>query len=147
MGVQLQTLVGATIKRAGKFGESLFFLTDRGVFQGTPYGDCCANCYVQHVSGTDALAAGAVVHSVEDIELPPVPDDEKSDEVSEVWGHRITTSMGVCSIEMRVDHNGYYGGSLEFGPGPWPGKPHEDCLAHPELGSACGCLGEVLDDF
>lgn len=144
----LQDLVGATMRYAIKQEDNLFLLTDRGVYKAEPEGDCCANCYIQHISGTDALARGAVVRSVEDIELPPIPDSEKQDDGDDVWGHRITTTKGICSIEMRVTHNGYYGGTLNFGlVSSWPGKPHDDCLEHPELGAACGCLGGALDDF
>lgn len=117
MGGHIEELVGATIERVtfDKSSGTLFFATDRGVYRGDPEGDCCSYCYVQHVSGTDALAKGAVVMAVEGIDdLPPVPPDEVND-VTDNWGHRITTTKGVCSIEMRVDHNGYYGGWLNFG--------------------------------
>lgn len=140
-------MIGATILAATKDDEDLLFMTDRGLYKASPYGDCCANCYVQHISGTDALAPGAVITGVEDIELPPVPDDEQND-VSDVWGHRIVTDKGICSIEMRVDHNGYYGGSLDVTlSDAWPPKVHDDCREHPALGVACGCFGKVLDDF
>lgn len=143
-------LVGAKILAASlgdHAGEILLFMTDRGLFTATPYGDCCANCYIQHVSGTWALAPGAVVAAVEDIELSPVPDDEKNDEASDVWGHRIVTDKGICSIEMRVDHSGYYGGSLDFAlTEGWPDHVHTDCQQCPELLAACGCW-KVLDDF
>ena len=116
MDGHIDALIGATIKRAtfDKSDGCLYFDTDRGVFRGEPIGDCCACCYVQHVSGADALASGAVVTSTEDLDLPPVPDDEVSGTVTDNWGHRITTTKGTCSIEMRVDHNGYYGGSLHL---------------------------------
>ena len=104
------------------------FATDAGDFVATSNGDCCARCYVQHVSGSDALAPGATVRSVEDIEAPPVPKDADSYVVSDTWGHRITTDKGVCTIEMRVDHNGYYGGSLDLTEyeGVLAGKPLDD---------------------
>lgn len=46
-----------------------------------------------------------VVRDVEDLTLPQPSFDK-------VWGHRILTSKGICTIEMRVDHNGYYSGWL-----------------------------------
>lgn len=33
--------------------------------------------------------------------------------MTDTLGHCVTTNKIVCSIEMRVNHNGYYGGSLE----------------------------------
>ena len=111
----IKQLLGTTIEQATyeKSSGCLFFATDRGVFKGEPWGECCSSCYVQHVSGADALSKGAIVTSVDDItDLPPVPESEVND-VIDNWGHRITTTKGVCSIEMRLDHNGYYGGALD----------------------------------
>ena len=65
---------------------------------------------MQHVEGADSLL-GAFVHSVEDISLPDVEDPC---DVSDVWGHKVRIDKGYFVIEMRVDHNGYYGGSLYF---------------------------------
>lgn len=125
--MNLKDLVGAKMVAAWEHGGDLFFVTDKGTFQGTPYGDCCASCYVQHISGAEALAEGAEVLEVEDIELPAVEDPV---EVSDVWGHKLKTTKGYCTIEMRVDHNGYYGGSLDWsacdGGIPKDAKPLED---------------------
>jgi hypothetical protein len=148
----LEMLVGARVLVAMMRDGSLYFATERGIYRASPEGDCCANCYVQHVSGTDALAPGAIIAAVEDIVLPPVAEEERTDEVSFVWGHRITTDKGICSIEMRVDHNGYYGGNLSVCLLPEETtRVHDDCLAHSRLAAACGCLGKafgkVLDDF
>jgi len=83
-------------------------------FKLTPEGDCCASCYIQHVSGAEALY-DAMIFEVETIDSSPEmqAQDTDTDCVSESWGHRIRTSKGYCTIEMRLDHNGYYGGSLE----------------------------------
>ncbi len=110
--MNFEKMIGTEIRGVAYKGDTLYISTNCGVFVCTPEGDCCASCYIQHISGTEALAVGAVIASVEDIELPDVPDDERSDEVSHVWGHKIRTDKGWCSIEMRVDHNGYYGGWL-----------------------------------
>ena len=127
-GTKIQKLTGKKVNVATWDGERLYFATDAGDFVATSNGDCCARCYVQHVSGSDALAPGATVRSVEDIEAPPVPKDADSYVVSDTWGHRITTDKGVCTIEMRVDHNGYYGGSLDLTEyeGVLAGKPLDD---------------------
>jgi hypothetical protein len=76
-----------------------------------PYGDCCANCYVQHVDGADALM-DATIKNIQDLDIPVPSDEEDEYSTVEAWGHRIITDKGVCTIEMRVVHNGYYGGSL-----------------------------------
>lgn len=126
-GDTLQSLVGAKMIAARWDGENLYFVTDRGTFKGRPEGDCCAHCYVQHVSGTDALAEGAIVNATELI--GGTSTQAEYGDVSDTWGHRIRTSKGICSIEMRVDHNGYYGGALEFGrcdSAPVAAKPLDD---------------------
>jgi hypothetical protein len=110
--------IGEALKPGTRINEVLFhegdlwFSTPDGFIKAEPEGDCCASCYVQHIDGADALQ-GATVAEVESIELPPVPDSEQCD-VSDVWGHKIRTDKGHCTIEMRVDHNGYYGGELVF---------------------------------
>lgn len=53
----------------------------------------------------------ASVLAVEDLELEDVPESTE-DHVIEVWGHRIITNIGICTISMRVEHTGYYGGRL-----------------------------------
>jgi hypothetical protein len=74
-----------------------------------PRGQCCAYCFIQHVSGADALKNGVIL----EVETIDGAHEEISDyEVADSWGHRIRTDKGICSIEMRVEHNGYYGGSL-----------------------------------
>lgn len=110
--MNFQKMIGAEILGVAYKGETLYISTNCGVFVCTPEGDCCAQCYIQHISGTDALAKGAVIASVEDITLPDVEQGEF--DASDVWGHRIITDKGHCSIEMRVDHNGYYGGWLSI---------------------------------
>lgn len=143
----IEILVGAKMQFATEIGDDLYLMTDRGLYRLSPEGECCSHCYIQHVNGAWALARGAVISSVENIELPPVPEEEAND-VSDVWGHRITTDKGNCSIEMRLDHNGYYGGSLDVSlVTAWPQGVHSDCAEHPELGMACGCLGKTLEDF
>jgi hypothetical protein len=124
-----EALVWKTIRKATKHGDDLFVETSDGSFRLSPWGDCCSSCYVQHVSGTDALAEGAVVAYVEDIDVEPRAEDEDcGGEVVDTWGHRITTSKGVCSIEMRLEHNGYYGGALQVTrvAGPIPGIALDD---------------------
>lgn len=112
-----EKLEGLEIVDARYDGDSIFLnLKDGRFITMTPYGDCCANCYVQHVSGSEALV-GATITRMEDIEsnLSPEEAEEVSDyNVVDAWGHLLVTNKGRCSIEMRVSHNGYYGGSLNF---------------------------------
>lgn len=143
----LEVLVGSTIHYVTIGNGELWFFTSEGIFHAIPEGECSASCYIPHISGTDALA-GAIVSGVEGIATESYTDGE--DSFSDEWGHRILTNKGICSIEMCLDHNGYYGGSLEVEKVeasrlPW--EAHTDCLEAFELGAECGCLGTRLEDF
>lgn len=81
-----------------------------------PWGDCCANCFVQHVVMGCALK-NAIIRRVEDMtfsESYVKEAEENACESVDIFGHVIHTDRGSCSIEMRVEHNGYYGGSLNI---------------------------------
>ncbi len=66
----LEQLVGAKLLDARYDGTSIFLNTTTGSIALTPEGDCCARCYVQHVSFAFALV-DAVVAKVEQIESEP----------------------------------------------------------------------------
>jgi hypothetical protein len=89
----------------------LYMATHVGVVRMRPYGECCAGCYIQHISNSDALRKSVVLR-VE--EVGSERTNSQHGDVSDVWGHVLHTDKGTCTIEMRVDHNGYYGGSLEL---------------------------------
>jgi hypothetical protein len=111
----LRGLVGRTILQARKAPSGELFLSLSGgeAIKLVPYGDCCSHCYIQHVSGADALQGGTVAR-VEDIASDPTDAERAAaSEVVDGFGHRITTNHGVCTIDMRLEHNGYYGGSLD----------------------------------
>lgn len=106
----------------------IYLETDKGVFILSPYGDCCAHCYVEAVEGTEALQ-GATILRVEDLQVPQPPQSNDCYDILEAWGHRIVTDKGICTIEMRVSHNGYYGGWMEvdrIDSIPKDAKPLED---------------------
>lgn len=73
-------------------------------------GDCCASCYIQHVSGVDNLI-GAEILSAENAEWKDISSGEEY-EVTESMGTNIKTTKGYVTFESRVEHNGYYGGYI-----------------------------------
>ncbi len=123
---EFEQLIGWIVLNAFYDGDSIYLCTYKGVVKLSPHGDCCATCYVQHVAGADALR-NSVVTRIEHITMPTLVDHEYND-VSDLWGHVIYTDKGTCSIEMRVDHNGYYGGELR-------------------IGRCADPMGKILDDF
>lgn len=80
-------------------------------FQLTPWGDCCSQCYITDVCTSEALE-GATIEDIETLESVRTSTDTYGD-VSDCWGYRFITDKGICTVGMRLDHNGYYGGSLE----------------------------------
>lgn len=108
----LRDLVGLKINKAYRTPEGFVLDTSMGTLVAYPEGDCCSQCSITDMCFTEALE-GAIIKEIEDMSLP-APAAQSGDDVVDVWGHRIHTDKGICTIGMRLDHNGYYGGSLHF---------------------------------
>jgi hypothetical protein len=104
-------LTGRRILTAHLADGSVYLTTADGLtIQLEPEGDCCANAFFQHVDCSEALT-DAVVSEVQDLEWSSSEDGDSK--TVDVWGHRIHTSRGICTFDMRTEHNGYYSGRLE----------------------------------
>jgi hypothetical protein len=119
--LNMDYLAGKVVTDARYDGENIYLnlANEGGCITLIPYGDCCANCYILNVDGSEALF-GATIEAVQDLECFLTPEEEEnlSDYTCiDAWGHRILTNKGICTIEMRVSHNGYYGGSLTVSQG------------------------------
>lgn len=84
-------------------------------------GECCNVVYINHMSGVNAvgdgnpfdLLRGALVLEVEDKQwVDVVNTDEESYEVIEDGFFTIKTDRGYIDLEVRNEHNGYYGGHV-----------------------------------
>lgn len=73
------------------------------------YGDCCAYPYIESFDNKDWLINQEVI-SAEHFYLDSVGDDD----VIDYHRYEISSRKGTASIEFRVSHNGYYGGSINF---------------------------------
>ena len=105
-----EVIIGKTIARALWTGlDIVLCLSDGTTNTLTPDGDCCSRCFINDVDGAEALKGGTLIR-VEDLEL--VKGDQNEDDVIDRWGHRLITDKGICTIGMRLEHNGYYGGTL-----------------------------------
>lgn len=113
----VKDIVGLKIDKAYRTEHGFILETNEGLLELTPDGDCCSECTLTDMDFTNVLFDAEVL-KVEDLELPKVPnseDPERSDNshnVTDVWGYRIHTTKGICTIGMRLDHNGYYSGKL-----------------------------------
>ncbi len=54
-----------------------------------------------------------MVTSIEDVTSEATAEEYDAAEVLTVLAHVITTTRGACTIDMRLNSNGYYGGSLD----------------------------------
>jgi hypothetical protein len=111
--MNLKRLIHIKIIKSFFDNGMIYLQTDSEVYKLEPYGECCAVCFIQHIESSDILNDSIIV-DVDDIELKELEQEEHDGDIVEIWGHRIITTKGICTIEMRVDHNGYYGGSLDL---------------------------------
>jgi len=106
-----QLLKGQTIVRAmhSKSEDAIGFeLASEQIMAWTPEGDCCAYAYFQHVNNPDALRG--LVRSVDVGETDYDGGERGEGDHTDTWITTISTGHGSCQIEMRCEHNGYYGG-------------------------------------
>jgi hypothetical protein len=81
-------------------------------------GDCCSETWIAEVLNLSALI-GHTVQNVEELELPisssSEPDPRSRQEYDELYGYRLDTEAGSCTIVFRNSSNGCYGGWVERG--------------------------------
>jgi hypothetical protein len=101
---------------------SLAFRTIDGDLLGYyTHGDCCNTVYINHFQGADVvgkgntfdLLRGALVLGAEDKEWVTQEAEEDVYEVIEDGFFTIKTDRGYIDLEVRNEHNGYYGGHVE----------------------------------
>lgn len=76
-------------------------------------GDCCAHCFMAHVSGYQRYFTILDAQSSEWIETSSESDRESCN-VKAQMGLKIKTNKGYFDIDIRVEHNGYYGRKVEL---------------------------------
>ncbi len=112
MSANLSDLVGRTIVEVRRSaddysiclvdstGEAHYFVAE---------GECCAHAYVEAVESPEFLLGRVTAVSEDDAPR----QSGGSDDALDVTFYRLSTAAGTCTIELRVEHNGYYGGCLE----------------------------------
>lgn len=110
--LDIDALVGRTILEASinSTKDFVYLKTDKGSLYLTWVGDCCANCYIEHIDGADRLV-GSVIASAENTEWIVAKIGEMGDTM-ESMGTKFKTNKGYVTVETRVEHNGYYGGMI-----------------------------------
>lgn len=85
--------------------------TDKGDVFLSWWGDCCSLCYLAHISGSEVLK-DATILDVQHSEWEDIGGDGYY--VMEKMGSTIKTIKGWVTLETRLEHNGYYGGTIEI---------------------------------
>lgn len=107
----MEKLIGRKILSA-KINQSkdiVILETDKGNLYLEWYGDCCAHCYLANVAGADSLVGSTILEAYN---ADWIASKEGEYDVVESMGTNIKTTKGYVSFESRVEHNGYYSGSL-----------------------------------
>lgn len=113
--MNLNELVGKRINKIliNETKDILIFYTYNELYYMTFVGDCCAHCFMAHVSGYQRYFTILDAESSEWGETSSKSDRE-SCEVKEQMGVKIKTDKGYLDIDTRVEHNGYYGGEVKL---------------------------------
>lgn len=112
MKLEMENLVGRKVLSAkiNKEKNLIVLETDKHSLYLTWEGDCCADCYLAHVSGSDALI-GATIIEANNTSWRVIKEQHEC-EVTESMGTRIKTDKGYVTFETRLEHNGYYSGNI-----------------------------------
>lgn len=90
--------------------------TTAGEWAFRTFAECCANAYIHEPETVNAEAAGIVgqrIVSAEVVDGPSSSDYDLPDAVRDVRFYRLRTERDTLTVTLYVDHNGYYGGSLD----------------------------------
>lgn len=92
--------------------DRLVIITDKSKFILTPEGDCCAYAYIHDY---DQDAARAICgHMVYKAHTYGFDSSDHDYGVIDTEFYSIQTHGGDLDIELRTEHNGYYGGWLDI---------------------------------
>lgn len=83
--------------------------TDAGPVRLRAVADCCAHAWVEAV---ECCELPARFQSWDP--KPTATTEHEYGDVLDIGFYDLVTDKGHCSIELRVSHNGYYGGVLEL---------------------------------
>lgn len=112
--LKMSYLIGKTIVSAeiNSDRDIVLLKTDTENIWLTWYGDCCAKCFIENCSGSENIIH-ASIESAENLEWKALKNNEDEYDVVEKMGTAIKTSKGLVRFETRLEHNGYYSGTIE----------------------------------
>lgn len=126
---RLSDLVGKRILeiRINENRDFISFKTDQGFVSYEAEADCCSKSWIEHICNIGQIL-GKKITFVEDVELADIEGLITSRGVGEhveIYAYRISCAADIddafkgymgesCSIDLRNDSNGYYGGYFEL---------------------------------
>lgn len=107
--------LGVSYPKFTKLNTIEFVTEHEGSFIYQAEGDCCSHAYIEHISGLEFLL-DATVLEVEDKGWTDITDTEegKDHECLNQCFWTVKTNKGYFDLELRLSHNGYYGGWLYY---------------------------------
>jgi len=111
----MRQLIGHTIRKItlDPDGYYLTFVSDTHELVYRSMGDCCAHAYILPLEATDiAYFLGQTVISVTESDVTSKDDNEC--EVIDTCFYTVKSQFADLDLELRTEHNGYYGGWIEF---------------------------------
>lgn len=117
VGSWMEELVGREITSVWQRNdgtELLLFFVEGQTMMLTAEGDCCANAYIESVDTPEWMIGVVTRTEARDAtDASGVSGETASGDVLDVTFYEISTKRGTCVIELRVEHNGYYGGTID----------------------------------
>ncbi len=110
----MKELVGKNIVsiHLNSASDIVYFTDSEGkIYSYEARGDCCSTAYIEHINNVE-FALG-IVRSINRA-VVNINSDEDSCDCLDAYYYNISTDKGTATLEMRLSHNGYYGGWLEF---------------------------------
>lgn len=111
--MNIKDLVGRTVIGAqiNKQHDVVILTTNLGKLFLTWTGDCCAKCYIAHLSGAKNLI-GQTILEAKDTEWKTIQNEDY--EVVETMGTSLKSNKGYITFETRLEHNGFYAGYINI---------------------------------
>lgn len=90
--------------------DSIEIVTDQFRMVFCPKNDCCNAVWIEYVEGVELVLGKKVTDIRRNIQ--DVPESIDGDGFEEAISYTIVTEGGFLDVELRNNHNGYYGGKI-----------------------------------
>lgn len=116
-------LVGKTITRVEYFNfpddspgnDYLIFYTKNETFYYNVLDECCSYSWIESIDNKECLIGEKVLRVVSKFMSDESLDSENPERAArKIYNIDLITRKGTCTIDLRNDSNGYYGGYLEL---------------------------------